>query len=88
MPLAEAKEIMRAAVQAELSLTDDQAALLDAAEDYDEAAVQLVRGADGTRMWEFQVELELDGTHYTGGVFINAKTGEVVRVAYSVLGNG
>lgn len=88
MPMAEAKEIMRAAVQAELALTDDQAALLDAAEDYDEAAVQLICGADGTRMWEFEVEFDLDGTHYSGGVFINAKTGEVVRIAYSVLGNG
>lgn len=88
MPMAQAKEIMRAAVQAELALTDEQAAQLGAAEDYDEAGVQMVQSADGLRMWEFQVDFDLDGTHYSGGVFIDAQTGEVVRVAYTVLGNG
>ena len=48
----------------------------------------MVQSADGLRMWEFQVDFDLDGTHYSGGVFIDAQTGEVVRVAYTVLGNG
>lgn len=88
MPMAEAKEIMRAAVQAELALTDAQAAQIGTPADYDEAAVQFVQDAGGVRMWEFQVDIDVDGSHYSCGVFINAQTGEVVRISYTVLGNG
>ena len=86
--LAEAKEIMRSAAQEELGLTGAEAAALGAAEDFDEVGARLVEDNAGRRMWEFAVEVDVGDTHISGGVFVDANTGEIVLFDYASGGNG
>ena len=86
--LAEAKEIMRAAAQEELGLTQAEAAAVGAAEDFDEAGARLVEDSACRRMWEFAVEVDVGDTHISGGAFVDACTGEIVLFDYESGGNG
>ena len=86
--LAEAKEIMRSAAQEELGLTGAEAAAVGTAEDFDEAGARLVEDNTGRRMWEFAVEVDVGDTHISGGVFVDANTGEIVLFDYASGGNG
>lgn len=86
--LAEAKEIMRAAAREELGLTQAEAAAVGAAEDFDEVGARLVEDNAGRRMWEFAVEVDVGDTHISGGVFVDANTGEIVLFDYASGGNG
>ena len=86
--LAEAKEIMRSAAQEELGLTGAEAAAVGTAEDFDEAGARLVEDNAGRRMWEFAVEVDVGDTHISGGVFVDAYTGEIVLFDYASGGNG
>ena len=88
MSLAEAKERMRAAAREEWSLSEAQAQAIGTAADYDEAGARLVEDNAGRRMWEFALEVDLEGAHVSGGVFVDAQTGEIVRFDYTSLGNG
>ena len=88
MSLAQAKEIMRSAAQEELGLTGAEAAAVGTAEDFDEAGARLVEDNTGRRMWEFAVEVDLGDTHISGGVFVDANTGEIVLFDYASGGNG
>lgn len=88
MSLAEAKEIMRAAAQEELGLSGAGAAAVGAAEDFDEVGARLVEDNAGRRMWEFAVEVDVGDTHISGGVFVDANTGEIVLFDYASGGNG
>ena len=86
--LAEAKEIMRAAAREELGLTQAGAAAVGAAEDFDEVGARLVEDNAGRRMWEFAVEVDVGDAHISGGVFVDANTGEIVLFDYASGGNG
>lgn len=88
MSLAQAKEIMRAAAQEELGLTEAGAAAVGTAEDFDEVGARLVEDNAGRRMWEFAVEVDVGDTHISGGAFVDAYTGEIVLFDYASGGNG
>ena len=88
MSLAQAKEIMRSAAQEELGLTGAEAAAVGTAEDFDEVGARLVEDNAGRRMWEFAVEVDVGDTHISGGVFVDANTGEIVLFDYASGGNG
>ncbi len=88
MSLAQAKEIMRTAAREELGLTEAGAAAVGTAEDFDEAGARLVEDNAGRRMWEFAVEVDVGDTHISGGVFVDANTGEIVLFDYASGGNG
>ena len=86
--LPEAKAAMRCAVQEEFGLSDEQTRHIGTQEDYDEVAVRFVTDPAGRRMWEFFVELNLDGTACSIGIYVNAANGEIVLLDYVTGGNG
>lgn len=86
--LPEAKAAMRCAVQEEFGLSDEQTRLIGTQEDYDEVAVRFVTDPAGRRMWEFFVELDLDGTACSIGIYVNAANGEIVLLDLVTGGNG
>ena len=49
---------------------------------------QMVIDGRGVRMWELAFSLEVEGVRCDGAVFVNAQTGLVEAVEYTVLGNG
>ena len=49
---------------------------------------RLVEDNAGRRMWEFAVEVDVGDTHISGGVFVDANTGEIVLFDYASGGNG
>ena len=49
---------------------------------------QMVIDGRGVRMWELAFSLEVEGVRCDGAVFVNAQTGMVEAVEYTVLGNG
>ena len=53
-----------------------------------DGSAQLVIDSRGVRMWELAFNLEVEGVRCDGAVFVNAQTGLVEAVEYTVLGNG
>ena len=49
---------------------------------------QMVIDGRGVHMWELAFSLEVEGVRCDGAVFVNAQTGMVEAVEYTVLGNG
>ena len=90
LPCDERNLAWRAAclMQEEFGLSDEQTRLIGTQEDYDEVAVRFVTDPAGRRMWEFSVELNLDGTACSIGIYVNAANGEIVLLDYVTGGNG
>ena len=86
--LHEGREEAERLAREEWSLSEAQAQAIGTAADYDEAGARLVEDNAGRRMWEFALEVDLEGAHVSGGVFVDAQTGEIVRFDYTSLGNG